>query len=438
MNINLPEQFLDRMSRHLMQEMPAFLDAYSHSPLRGIRINDLKGGTNLPFRKSPERIPWTENGYYLDPDSTAGATVWHEAGAFYIQEPSAMIPAAVLHARPGEKILDLCAAPGGKATQIGIDLQGNGLLIANEPVPKRARILSGNIERMGISNAAVTCASPQKLADKFSETFDGVLVDAPCSGEGMFRKTPEACREWSTVNAEGCAKRQREILEAAVRMVRPGGRLVYSTCTFNPAENEEMIDWLLQRFPDFTPESFKLPFIDGKTGMFLGYPHRIHGEGQFTALLRRKGDAPAKFRQNRELPDAGREKRDCFRNAYPDLPPADLLFGNILVSMPECPDFSGIPLLRLGLHLGEIRSGIPIPDHASAMAFHADKEHFCDLFAEEAIRYLAGETLPGEAVGWNVVRFDGYPLGWVKGSGGQLKNHYPKGLRSSRILTEKI
>ena len=438
MTVYLPEEFTERMSRQLKQEMPAFLAAYEKQPLRGIRINGMKAGGERLFVNPPVRIPWAENAYYLDAGSPAGATVWHEAGAFYIQEPSAMIPAAVLRARPGEKILDLCAAPGGKATQIGTDLQGKGLLIANEPVPKRARILSGNIERMGIPNAAVVSADPRKLAAKWEEAFDGVLADAPCSGEGMFRKTPEACREWNAAAADGCAKRQREILEAAVRMVRPGGRLVYSTCTFNPAENEENISWLLREFTDFAPEPFELPGIDGSTGMFCAYPHRIQGEGQFVALLRRREDQPAGFRPNQSFPTADRAKRDCFRQAFPALPKPDLLFGNTLVSMPECPDFSGIPVLRLGLHLGEIRSGIPVPDHAAAMAFSVKEGNRYDLTEEEALRFLAGEALQGEAPGWNVVRFGGYPLGWIKGSGGQLKNHYPKGLRNSRLLAKKI
>ena len=214
-----------------------------------------------------------------------------------------MIPAEVLQARPGEKILDLCAAPGGKSTQIGIAMGGAGLLIANEPVPKRAAVLSRNIERMGITNAIVISAWPEQLAEKWPGAFDAVMVDAPCSGEGMFRREPETRTEWSPEKAAGCVPRQRKILEAAAKLVRPGGRMVYATCTFNPAENEGQIRGFLEDHPEYTTETFLLPGIDGQEGMYTCWPHRIRGEGQFACLMRRAGDAPA------VLPDGSKDFR---------------------------------------------------------------------------------------------------------------------------------
>ena len=242
---NLPEAFVSRMERQLGNELPAFLRSLEEAPVRGIRLNTLKPTTGTdPFRKLPP-VPWSREAYALPAESDAGSTILHEAGAFYLQEPGAMLPAAVLDAQPGEKVLDLCAAPGGKSTQIGTAMKGEGLLVCNEPVQKRTRILSGNIERIGLPNTIVTCAWPAQLADQWPEGFDAVMVDAPCSGEGMFRRVPESRREWSEEQARGCAQRQREILDSAARLVRPGGRLVYSTCTYNPEENERNADWFL-------------------------------------------------------------------------------------------------------------------------------------------------------------------------------------------------
>ena len=290
MNIKLPEDFISRMRQQLGDELTAFLHALEEPPVRGIRMNPLKVTEAEKALTEGGRVPWAKDGYYLAPDSAAGSMILHETGAYYIQEPGAMLPAAVLDARPGEKILDLCAAPGGKSTQIGCGMQGEGLLVCNEPVPKRAAILSSNIERMGLPNTIVTCAKPDQLAKQWPEGFDAVMVDAPCSGEGMFRRDPETRNEWTQDKADGCAERQQEILSAAARLVRPGGRLVYSTCTYNPRENEENARWFTAQFPEFRMEAFSLPGIDAPEGMFTCYPHRLKGEGQFAALFRKAGE----------------------------------------------------------------------------------------------------------------------------------------------------
>ena len=434
MNMEIPAAFLDRIRRQLGAETNAFLEAMSAPPVRGIRMNTLRAGADHPFRDAEARIPWCAAGWELAVESPAGSTIAHEAGAFYLQEPGAMIPAEVLQARPGEKILDLCAAPGGKSTQIGIAMGGAGLLIANEPVPKRAAVLSRNIERMGITNAIVISAWPEQLAEKWPGAFDAVMVDAPCSGEGMFRREPETRTEWSPEKAAGCVPRQRKILEAAAKLVRPGGRMVYATCTFNPAENEGQIRGFLEDHPEYTTETFLLPGIDGREGMYTCWPHRIRGEGQFICLMRRAGDAPAVLPDGSKDFRMDRETAGIWNEAGSGIPEANARIGQTLVRVTEIPDLKGIRVLRLGLHLAEIRGKILIPDHAAAVAGCPETPAGTELTTEEALRYLAGESLAGDAAGWTRMIHDGYVLGWGKGSGGQIKNHYPKGLRNSRLI----
>ena len=434
MNGQLPEAFVNRMRLQLQDELSAFLHSLDEPPVRGIRLNPMKCTQETAAYSTGGAVPWAKGAYYLDRNSEAGMTVMHEAGAFYIQEPAAMIPAAVLNAQPGERILDLCAAPGGKATQIGLDMQGEGLLVCNEPVLKRAKILSGNIERMGLPHTVVTCTMPDLLAQRWPEAFDAVLADAPCSGEGMFRRDPASRDEWSAERAEGCAARQREILSAAARLVRPGGRLVYATCTYNPAENEENAAWFLRTHPDFSAEAFSLPGADASEGIFTCYPHRLQGEGQFAALFRKAGDGTGFVRTDRSLPAPSAVQLECLQKAFPAFPQATHQFGSVLVSLPGCPDLQGIRTLRVGQHLAEIRGNVVIPDHAIALSVHVPKHPAADLTGTEAVRYLAGETLDSDRTGWTLMRYRGLVLGWGKGSGGMMKNHYPKGLRKERVI----
>ncbi len=443
--IRLPEAFLKRVSGQLGSGLPDFLCACEAPFLRGIRFHPLRNTEGLMAPDLGDRIPWAEGAFLLRQDSQAGVTVAHEAGAFYLQEPSAMIPGAVMSARPGEKILDLCAAPGGKSTQMGCAMRGEGLLVCNEPVPKRAGILSRNVERMGIPNAVVTCAMPDLLSERFAGFFDGVMVDAPCSGEGMFRRHPETREEWTEEKARGCAARQEEILEAAAGMVRPGGRMVYSTCTFNPQENEDQIGRFLRRHPEFTPEPFHLPGAEGPEGILTCWPHRMAGEGQFTALLRRREEkAETEIRRGkareggRRIPRNGevltREENRILSRTGLTLPPVTGRFGKTLFSLPEVPDFSGVRVLRMGLHLGEIRGSVLIPDHALALSMFPPEAPEKELTGQEALACLAGESLEGEEKGWVLLKYRGLVLGWGKGSEGRIRNHYPKGLRNARLL----
>lgn len=435
MSIQLPEPFTERMRQQLGDELPAFLHALEEPPLRGIRLNPFKRTEAVEYLREGDGIPWVSDAYYLSGESKAGASVLHEAGAYYIQEPGAMIPAAVLDAKPGEKILDLCAAPGGKSTQAGCAMRGEGLMVCNEPIPKRAQILSRNIERMGLPNTIVTCAWPDQLAEQWPESFDAVLVDAPCSGEGMFRRDQETRTEWTEEKAAGCAARQREILTVAVRLVRPGGRLIYSTCTYNPAENEANARWLTEKHPDFHAEAFRLPGVDAPDGMFTCYPHRLNGEGQFIALFRKAGDKPAVLPADHSVPKPVKSDLLTLETAFPSFPKATHLFGKTLISISELPDLKGIRAMRIGLHLAEVKGKVAIPDHASALCFRISGIKTVDLEPEEATRYMAGETIQRDTEGWILLRYRGLAVGWGKGSDGIIKNHYPKGLRCGHLMT---
>ncbi len=252
----LPPLFIENIRTQLGNETEAFLKTYLDPHTRGIRFRDDR--TPMPSEDLIGKIPYVPHAYYLANTSRAGATILHDAGAYYIQEPSAMAAAAVLAPKPTDTVLDLCAAPGGKSTQIAMSFHP-ALLVSNEPIPSRAQILSSNIERMGIENCIVTSAYPDQLRLKWTYFFDRILVDAPCSGEGMFRKDPQARLEWSEASPAHCAERQAGILDAAADMLKPGGTLVYSTCTFNTLENDQSITAFLTRHPDFSLVPFSLP-----------------------------------------------------------------------------------------------------------------------------------------------------------------------------------
>ena len=278
----LPKEFEDRMRKMLGEEADAFFASYDREKFTALRVNPIKGDKETFLSKgifTLTPVPWEENGMYYSGVDTPGKHPYHDAGVYYIQEPSAQMPGSLLNALPGERILDFCSAPGGKATQIASSMKGEGLLVCNEYVPNRAKILSENIERMGIKNALVINETPSHLAQLFPSFFHRIMVDAPCSGEGMFRKNEEAKNEWSLENVQICADRQDEILDAAATMLLPGGRIVYSTCTFAPDENEGSVLRFIERHPDFhLVESHRL------------WPHKVKGEGHFVAVLERDGE----------------------------------------------------------------------------------------------------------------------------------------------------
>ncbi len=437
----LPNGFIDRMQTLLGPELEAFLSSYDRPRNTALRRNPLKGADiSLPFGE--EQVPWEPLGQYLLPGQRPGLHPFHEAGAYYLQEPSAMAPAVLLDPQPGERILDLCAAPGGKTTQIAAKMGGQGLLVCNEIHPKRARILSSNIERLGISNALVLNEHPAKLEGRFAGFFDRILVDAPCSGEGMFRKEEAAVSDWSRETVEMCAARQGEILNSAAQMLRPGGRLVYSTCTFSPEENEGVISQFLKNHPDFSVEPVSAPWFspgrpdwledpaDGLENTFRLWPHKLRGEGHYAAVLRREGESSASLPLAPTQP-MPREISAFIKDNRIPLDGRVLAFGDSYYLPPEeLPDLRGLKVLRAGLELGELRKGRFIPAHALALwlkDFPETAEFSPD--SREIAAYLRGETLFGAQKAWVLITTGGLSLGWARGSEGILKNHYPKGLR---------
>lgn len=463
MSFPLPQDFMKRMQEMLGAEYDAFLQSYENTNYQALRVNRLKGTVEdflktCEFSEELSPVTWTCDGFYYPETLRPGKHPYHEAGVYYIQEPSAMMPAALLDAQPGERILDLCAAPGGKSTQIASAMQQQGILISNEIHPARAKILSENIERMGIRNAIVTNESPQTLSPRFPSYFDRIMVDAPCSGEGMFRKNDEAVSQWSTGNVQLCADRQDEILDCADQMLRPGGTLVYSTCTFATDENEGSISRFTARHPEYE-------VIDQKRL----WPHKIKGEGHFVAVLKKKdlsgsaahvhavstGKHDILLRDNRleSIHVTSKKKEKKKGLSGPDLTALQeflettLLvslsgkietFGEQIYLLPEdAPSLAGLRVLRAGLHLGTLLKNRFEPSHALALSLHPeDVVHkvmltsTCDEDFRTACDFISGQTFPyADAKGWHFICLDGYGLGWGKAAGGIMKNHYPKGLR---------
>lgn len=427
----LPEAFLQRMKNQLGEEYADFLKSLERPRAVALRFNPLKGDIpTLPFVREP--VPWEEMGCYYDPDARPGLHVYHEAGVYYLQEASAMAPVALLSPQPGERVCDLCAAPGGKTTQIAGRMAGQGFLLCNEINPKRAKILSRNIERMGIAGALVTNEHPEVLAARFPGFFHRVLVDAPCSGEGMFRKEEAAVTDWSQETVEMCARRQREILRSAAKMVAPGGRLVYSTCTFAPEEDEMTVAAFLEEHPDFRPESVEAPwFTPGAPGNYRMWPHKLLGEGHFAAVLRKtEGEAGEVTPMKGEnLPKQWQEFSKSVNITLPE--GKGIPFGSSLYWAPAAlPELRGLKALRPGLELGTVKKDRFEPAHALALWLKdcANTQDFLPD-SQEMTAYLHGEVVPSDRKGWCLVTTGGYSIGWGKGDGQVLKNHYPKGLR---------
>ncbi len=451
--MDLPIDFCRRMEQMLEEEYRAFYDSYRQPRTQGLRLNTAKVEEKAFVKQAPftlEKIPWAQHGYYYPEQQRPGKHPYHEAGLYYIQEPSAMAVVELLDPQPGEKILDLCAAPGGKTTQIADRLQGKGFLLANEFHAGRAKILSQNVERMGIRNAVVTNESPQRLVERFTGYFDRILVDAPCSGEGMFRKNPLAAEEWSRQNVELCAVRQLEILQAAASMLKPEGRMVYSTCTFSPEENERVIEQFCALSPQFEIEKVQgnALFSAGRPEWGNGneticrtfrlWPHRLRGEGHFIAVLRKKDGVAEKVTQYQAKPvdRAVMQQYQAFAVEYlrTSMEGEVSLFGESLCLVPpEMIDMQRLRVLRPGLQMGMAKKNRFEPSHALALSLQQQEFALSADFAAdspEIMDYLKGQTIASEGKkGWCLVTVDGYSLGFGKRSGGVIKNHYPKGLR---------
>lgn len=424
---DLPEQFIKRMQERLGSNFPAFLRSYENPPQRGLRVNTLKISVEEFKKISPfalEPIPWEKSGFYIA-EEKPGADPYHFAGLYYLQEPSAMCAVPMLDVNPGERVLDLCAAPGGKTTQIAAKMGGEGILVANEVEFLRAKILAQNVERVGAKNVVVTYLPLKILAGRFPCYFDKVLVDAPCSGEGMFKKEENAIPEWSEGNVQRCAERQRDILDYAAQMLSGGGTLVYSTCTFSEEEDEWQAESFLRRHPEFELIEMK---------KFL--PHEIRGEGHFAAkFIKREGGR----RDAKLLPKAKQRAVNAFLEDFfgdnlaealtQNLYEAEL--GNKRFRYHALPEGAAISSgLLQGVELGEWDGKIFKPAHALAIAHGTQAKRKVILSREEAKNYLRGETLQKDIEnGWCAVCVENFPLGLGKAVNGTVKNHLPKGLR---------
>ena len=473
--LGLPKAFEEKMRKLLGDEADDFFNSYEEERRYGLRINPLKCGDTLPdYLSGLKKIPWAEEGYYYEDPMRPGKHPYHEAGVYYIQEPSAMSVAEALEPKPGERILDLCAAPGGKSTHLAGKMGQKGLLVCNEIHPARAKILAQNVERMGIANAVVTNMEPAGLVSAFRGFFDGIVVDAPCSGEGMFRKDENARNEWSPDHVILCANRQDQILDCAAEMLRYGGRIAYSTCTFSMEENEQSVERFLERHPEFHLERpicashFSNGYLEDTVRI---WPHKVDGEGHFLALLV-KGERSESVSgysnpdQVEEKAEKGGKKNgkgagknggkssgktvvsdlsDFYRFCEEMIADSQALIGekkfltfgeNLYLVPQEMVEMTGLKVLRPGLHLGTLKKGRLEPSHALALYLKKeDVTRSLEIGSEEqAERYLKGETLPipeeqSSLKGWVLVTADGYSLGFGKADRGMLKNHYPKGLR---------
>ena len=448
--------FIERCDRLLPGGWRAFFPdgapLYRGLTVNGLRLNPQRFAGCAPFAVRPS--PFAPGNFYLlDADARVGLHPYHHAGVYYAQEPSASAPAALLGVRPGDWVLDLCAAPGGKSAQLAAALAGSGLLVANEFSPKRAPVLLSNLERMGARNCIVTNETAERLARAFPAAFDRILVDAPCSGEGMFRKEPAALAQHSQRLIESCAALQRELLDTVAAALRPGGTLVYSTCTFSPEEDEGTVAVFLRRHPEFALEQIDADFgcagheaccaqgpVD--TGR-LRCVYPVHGgEGQFMARFCKAGEAPrAAVRGSLCAGAAPREARDFLAECFPALADAPLARQGdrlLLLPQPELPLPPGLRVLRAGVLAGELAAGGRTasfePHHHLYMAWGADAPRRLSLSPDEerCAAWLRGEEIAalGMENGFAAVTVDGFPLGFGKVSGGRLKNHYPKGLRN--------
>ena len=460
----LPEAFLLKMQELLGEEFGQYLESFKEEWKPGLRVNTLKLSPGelaelVPWNLEP--VPWADNGFYYD--GTLDGEVLrpskhpaYYAGLYYLQEPSAMTPAAMLPVVPGDRVLDLCAAPGGKSTELASKLKGRGMLVSNDISYSRARALLKNLELAGAANICVTSEVPEKLAGVWPEFFDKILVDAPCSGEGMFRRDEDMVKDWNEKGPEYYVPIQRQILSQAAAMLRPGGYMLYSTCTFSVEEDEENVAYVLEEFPQMQLCCLDLDKVPGACGGFglsgcmRLFPHRLKGEGHFLALMRKKGgdDGGKEILPPMDSGTAGKRVRAVEKekelDAFLRQSGAEWDYGRIVIHqdnvyyLPEGLAWN-LPLrfLRTGLFLGELKKGRFEPSQALAMSMKAGQFPNTVSFPagdNRVLRYLKGETISlegdeGPVKGWCLAAMEGFPLGWAKGTGMSLKNKYYPGWR---------
>ncbi len=447
--MNLPDDFKNRMKDILGEEYPAFLGSYNNPHFSALRLNPNKS-TDFLTEYLAEPVEWAQNAYYFNPDtSPMGKLPYHNMGLYYIQEPSAMFPAEVLAPNEGEVILDLCASPGGKSTQIALKMHNTGLLISNEIIPKRANVLKDNVSRLGIRNTIVLNESPETISKRFDGFFDKILVDAPCSGEGMFRKNPEAINEWNVDNVKKCATRQLNILNTIRNCLKDAGVLVYSTCTFSPEENEQVIEQFLLENPDFELADIENKYFSSglkkntKTGFdnisktVRIFPHKTNGEGHFIAKLVKHSEN-SEFAIKTQKSTLNKKALSLWqdfekKHLTTSFKGVFLQFGeNIYVAPSNCPTLDKIKVLYSGVLLGKIENNRFTPSHELALALNPNEvKNQAPLNDDELNKYIHGEAINTDlnANGWVLITHKNNPIGWGKISNGTIKNHYPKYLR---------
>ena len=456
--MNLPEDYQSKMQGMLGDEYPQYLDSFNHSYGQTLRVNQLKMEPADFIRRFllNGQVSWCDTGFYYEGDERLSANPYYHAGIYYLQEPSAMAPAAFLPVESGDRVLDLCAAPGGKSTALAARLQGEGFLLSNDISASRCKPLLKNMEMAGVTNSVITCEAPEKLAGRFAGYFDKVLVDAPCSGEGMFRREPSMVKSWSAEEVKRYAVLQREILFHAAQMLRPGGYLLYSTCTFAKEEDEQTVEYFLEQHKDFSLQ--ELPLCEGiemgrvewtlhgredvrNCRRFL--PHKVKGEGHFAALFKKEESAESSFesvsgdcsiKEQKVSKEKIPEAMEDFMRDIPDWKQWKkrifFIKERAFLLPKHCPSLQGLRIVRSGLYLGDCLKKRFEPSQALAMALKSSEYKKSISFPAEDIRiekYLRGETVEidnTEIKGWTLFCVDGFPLGWGKCNRGRLKNKY--------------
>lgn len=456
--MNLPEDYQSRMQEMLGDEYLQYLDSFNHSYGQTLRVNQLKMEPADFIRRFllNGQVSWCDTGFYYEGDERLSANPYYHAGIYYLQEPSAMAPAAFLPVEPGDRVLDLCAAPGGKSTALAARLQGEGFFLSNDISASRCKPLLKNMEMAGVTNSVITCEAPEKLAGRFAGYFDKVLVDAPCSGEGMFRREPSMVKSWSAEEVKRYAVLQREILFHAAQMLRPGGYLLYSTCTFAKEEDEQTVEYFLEQHKDFSLQ--ELPLCEGiemgrvewtlhgredvrNCRRFL--PHKVKGEGHFAALFKKEESADSSFgsvsgdwstKEQKVSKEKIPEAMEDFMRDIPDWKQWKkrifFIKERAFLLPKHCPSLQGLRIVRSGLYLGDCLKKRFEPSQALAMALKSSEYKKSISFPAEDIRiekYLRGETVEidnTEIKGWTLFCVDGFPLGWGKCNRGRLKNKY--------------
>ena len=442
--MRLPEVYLDKMKNILGENYDEFLSVFDSGPYTGLRINTSKINRDQFLHTSQfklKEVSWCKNGFYYDPEDEPSRHTYYNAGLYYLQEPSAMAPGSFLDIEEDDYVLDLCSAPGGKATQLACKLNNTGIIVSNDISASRQNATLRNLERFGITNSFVISDDPEHLSEKWPASFDKILVDAPCSGEGMFRKDPSLIKFWLERGNDYYADLQKRIMDSAVRMLKPGGRLLYSTCTFSPTEDEEVVKHVLDNNPDLTllpvrHPGFEPGIIEGLENCARLYPHKLKGEGHFLALLQKAGTNEKSTRKKNPFTCDNSTVNEFMKNISKDFSNYEVrILKDKVLFVPETSlSFDSVRVLRSGLLAGTIRKDVFEPSQQMAMALGKDEfSQIIDLKSDDIMtdKYLKGETIrvSSSLKGWVLVTCDGYPLGFGKISNGVIKNKIDPGWR---------